>query len=62
MPVQCGNTIQHTGLMRVVDALILTLTPLSQMIPNARYQVAPLAVASRRKDLDDPPAPPFRLP
>ena len=48
--------------MRVVDVLSLTLGPLAQMIANARSKVAPLAVASRRKDLDDAPVLRLALP
>ena len=43
--------------MRVYDAPLLTLNPVSQMIPDARHEVAPLALASRKQDLDDVPFP-----
>lgn len=48
--------------MRVYGAPLLTLSPVSQMIPDARYEVAPLALASRKKGLDDAPFLPFLLP
>ena len=48
--------------MRVYGAPLLTLSPVSQMIPDARHEVAPLAIASRKKGLDDAPFLPFLLP
>ena len=47
--------------MRVYGAPLLTLSPVSQMIPDARHEVAPLALASRKKGLDDAHFPPFLL-
>ncbi len=54
--------LRYAGLMRVYGAPLLTLSPVSQMIPDARHEVAPLALAPRKKDLDDAPFPPFLLP
>ena len=59
---ESGNTIRYAGLMRVYGAPLLTLGPVSQMIPDARHEVAPLALASRQKDRDDAPFLPFLLP
>jgi len=39
--------------MRVSNALLLTLAPLSQMISATQHKVALLALASRKKDLVD---------
>jgi hypothetical protein len=48
--------------MRVYGAPLLTLSPVCQMIPDARHEVAPRVLASRKKDLDDAPFPPLLLP